>query len=173
MNTRTLVAALAGVSLVAAACGSDEPESASTELATTEPPSTEPLSTEPASAEPATTDPATDLPQRVVSLSPTHTEIMFAIGAGDRLVAVDEFSDYPEEALDLPNELSGFEPNVEAIAAFEPDLVLIGGDFNGLGDAAGRDRHRVVGRPGGGDDRRHLHPDRAARRSNREHRRSR
>ena len=133
MNTRTLVAALAGVSLVAAACGSDEPESASTELATTEPPSTEPLSTEPASAEPATTDPATDLPQRVVSLSPTHTEIMFAIGAGDRLVAVDEFSDYPEEALDLPNELSGFEPNVEAIAAFEPDLVLIGGDFNGLG----------------------------------------
>ena len=40
----------------------------------------------------------------------------------------------PAEALELPNELSGFEPNVEAIAAFEPDLVVIGGDFTGLGD---------------------------------------
>ena len=59
---------------------------------------------------------------------------MFAIGAGDLLVAVDEFSNHPAEALELPNELSGFEPNVEAIAAFEPDLVLIGGDFTGLGD---------------------------------------
>ena len=52
---------------------------------------------------------------------------MFAIGAGDLLVAVDDFSDYPAEALELPNELSGFEPNVEAIASYEPDLVLIGG----------------------------------------------
>ncbi len=60
--------------------------------------------------------------------------MMYAIGAGDLLVAVDEFSNYPLEALDLPNELSGFEPNIEAIAAFEPDLVLIGGDFTGLGD---------------------------------------
>ena len=68
-----------------------------------------------------------------MSLSPTHTEIMFAIGAGDQLVAVDDFSNYPAEALELPHELSGFEPNVEAIAAYEPDLVLIGGDFTGLG----------------------------------------
>ncbi len=74
------------------------------------------------------------MPERVVSLSPTHTEMMFAIGAGDLLVAVDDFSNHPAEALELPNELSGFEPNVEAIAAFEPDLVLIGGDFTGLGD---------------------------------------
>ncbi len=68
-----------------------------------------------------------------MSLSPTHTEIMFAIGAGDQLVAVDDFSNYPAEALELPHELSGYEPNVEAIAAYEPDLVLIGGDFTGLG----------------------------------------
>ena len=72
--------------------------------------------------------------QRIVSLSPTHTEILFAIGAGDQVVAVDEFSDYPAEALDLPHELSGFEPNVEAISAYEPDLVITGGDFTGLGD---------------------------------------
>jgi iron complex transport system substrate-binding protein len=58
---------------------------------------------------------------------------MFAIGAGDQLVAVDEFSDHPVEAQALPNDLSAFDNNVEAIAAYEPDLVLIGGDFNGLG----------------------------------------
>jgi iron complex transport system substrate-binding protein len=113
MNTRTLLAALAGLSLVAAACGSDS---------------------EPSDTEPATTDDVPTTPERVVSLSPTHTEIMFAIGAGDLLVAVDDFSNYPTEALELPNELSGFEPNVEAIASYEPDLVLIGGDFTGLGD---------------------------------------
>ena len=75
-----------------------------------------------------------DVPERVVSLSPTHTEIVFAIGAGDLLVAVDDYSNFPEEATSLPNDLSGFEPNVEAIAAYDPDLVLIGGDFTGLGD---------------------------------------
>ncbi len=144
MNTRTLVAVVAGLSLVAAACGSDSDESTSTAAPTTESVSTEPVDTEPVDTEPAATEP-TDTesatiddiptaPERVVSLSPTHTEIMFAIGAGDLLVAVDDFSYYPAEALELPNELSGFEPNIEAIAAFEPDLVLIGGDFTGLGD---------------------------------------
>jgi iron complex transport system substrate-binding protein len=72
--------------------------------------------------------------ERIVSLSPTHTEILFAIGAGDLLVAVDDQSNYPAEVAELPNDLSGFEPNVEAIAAYEPDLVVIGGDFTGLGD---------------------------------------
>ena len=71
-----------------------------------------------------------------MSLSPTHTEIMFAIGAGDQLVAVDDFSNYPAEALELPHDLSGYEPSVEAIAAYEPDLVLIGGDFTGLGHSS-------------------------------------
>jgi iron complex transport system substrate-binding protein len=132
VNTRTLVAALAGLSLVAAACGSDEP--AATEPAVSEPAASEPAATEPAASEPVTTDEVSAAPERVVSLSPTHTEMMYAIGAGDLLVAVEEFSNYPPEALELPNELSGFEPSVEAIAAFEPDLVLIGGDFTGLGD---------------------------------------
>jgi len=71
---------------------------------------------------------------RIVSLSPTHTEILFAIGAADQVVAVDDRSDHPVAALDLPHDLSGFEPNVEAIAAHEPDLVVIGGDFTGLTD---------------------------------------
>jgi len=59
--------------------------------------------------------------------------MLFAIGAGDQVIAVDSFSNYPAAALELPNELSAFEPNVEAIASSEPDLVVIGGDFTGLG----------------------------------------
>lgn len=133
MNTRTPRAVLAlavGFSLFAAACGSDDDATSASVAATVDTaPSTEGADTDAVDS----TDPA-DGPQRIVSLSPTHTEMLFAIGAGDRLVAVDEFSNFPAEALELPNELSGFEPNVEAIAAYEPDLVVIGGDFTGLGD---------------------------------------
>lgn len=69
-------------------------------------------------------------PQRIVSLSPTATEILFAIGAGDQVVAVDEFSTYPPEA--PTTDLSGFDPNVEAITGYEPDLVVIANDANDL-----------------------------------------
>ncbi len=69
-------------------------------------------------------------PQRIVSLSPTATEILFAIGAGDQVVAADAFSNYPPEA--PTTELSGFDPNVEAVTAFEPDLVVIANDANDL-----------------------------------------
>ena len=61
----------------------------------------------------------------IVSLSPTGTEMLFAIGAGDQVVAVEEYSNYPAEALEKPHDLSGFEPNVEAIAALDPDLVVM------------------------------------------------
>ncbi len=61
-------------------------------------------------------------PQRIVSLSPTATEMLFAIGAGDQVVAVDDQSNYPSEA--PMTKLSGFEPNIEAIAKYEPDLVV-------------------------------------------------
>ncbi|MFT4864491.1 MAG: iron complex transport system substrate-binding protein, partial [Ilumatobacter sp.] len=139
---KKLIGAVVALAFVAAACGSDDAESTSTDAPseteapaqTDAPPETEaPVEAEPASTEaPADTTPAVaeepGVPERVVSLSPTHTEIMFAIGAGDLLVAVDDFSNFPAEALELPNQLSGFEPNVEAIAAIEPDLVLIGGD---------------------------------------------
>jgi iron complex transport system substrate-binding protein len=63
-------------------------------------------------------------PVRIVSLSPSLTEILFAIGAGDQVVAVDDFSNYPPEA--PITDLSGYEPNVEAIAGYEPDLVVLG-----------------------------------------------
>lgn len=77
---------------------------------------------------------ADDVPQRIVSLSPTHTEILFAIGAADQVVAVDAMSNHPPEASALVTELSGYEPNVEAIVSYEPDLVVIGDDYNGLAD---------------------------------------
>ena len=61
--------------------------------------------------------------QRIVSISPVGTEILFAIGAGDRVVAVDQFSYYPPEA--PVTDLDGWNPNLEAIAAYEPDLVVL------------------------------------------------
>jgi iron complex transport system substrate-binding protein len=69
-------------------------------------------------------------PERIVSLAPTATEILFAIGAGDQVVAVDEFSNFPEEA--PTTDLSGFEPNVEAVAALDPDLVVVSDDLNDI-----------------------------------------
>jgi iron complex transport system substrate-binding protein len=69
-------------------------------------------------------------PASIISLSPTSTEILFAIGAGDQVVAVDEFSDFPAEA--PTTDLSGFTPNVEAIASYAPDLVIVSFDPEGL-----------------------------------------
>ncbi|HET7354301.1 MAG TPA: ABC transporter substrate-binding protein [Gaiellaceae bacterium] len=62
-------------------------------------------------------------PHRIISLSPTITEDLFAIGAGRQVIAVDDQSNYPRRA--PRTSLSGFTPNVEAIANYHPDLVLI------------------------------------------------
>lgn len=80
-----------------------------------------------ASGSPAAT---TAVPHRIVSLSPTATESLFAIGAGPQVVAVDNQSDYPKQA--PHTSLSGFTPNVEAIAGYKPDLVVASYDPNGL-----------------------------------------
>ncbi|MBH0118345.1 ABC transporter substrate-binding protein [Rhodococcus sp. CX] len=69
---------------------------------------------------------STDVPQAIVSLSPTSTEMLYAIGAGDQVIAVDDRSDYPAEA--PVTDLSGFTPNVEAILGYEPDLVVSNAD---------------------------------------------
>ncbi len=141
---RRALVGVVGLALVAAACGSDadstqtaEPTTSVGSLPATSDsvvasvvdgmPDTTPMSTD-------RVDAPTDGAQRIVSLSPTHTEILFAIGAGGQLVAVDEYSDFPAQALDLPHDLSGYEPSVEAIAAYEPDLVITGGDSTGLTD---------------------------------------
>jgi len=65
-------------------------------------------------------------PSHIVSLSPTATEMLFAIGAGAQVVAVDAQSDYPASA--PKTSLSYLNPNIEAIASYSPDLVVI--DWN-------------------------------------------
>jgi iron complex transport system substrate-binding protein len=75
-------------------------------------------------------------PTRIVSLSPTATETLFAIGAGSQVIAVDDQSDFPKSA--PKTSLSGFTPNVEAIADYRPDLVVIAYDPKGLSGALGR-----------------------------------
>lgn len=66
-------------------------------------------------------------PQRIVSASATHTEMVYALGGGDRVVAVDLFSDFPEEVAGLP-QIDAFNFNIEAVAAFDPDLVILSFD---------------------------------------------
>ncbi len=64
------------------------------------------------------------VPQAIVSLSPTATEMLFEIGAGGQVIAVDNYSYWPSEA-PVVDDLSGWNPNVEAIADFQPDLVIL------------------------------------------------
>ncbi len=102
---RTLaVLALCGATLLAA-CGDDPAEESASDAPAGEAESGE------------------ESPERIVSLSPTATEMLFAIGAGDQVVAVDDQSNFPAEA--PTTDLSGSEPNVEAIAGYEPDLVVM------------------------------------------------
>jgi iron complex transport system substrate-binding protein len=65
-------------------------------------------------------------PTRIVSLSPTATENLFAVGAGRQVVAVDELSNFPRRA--PRTKLSGFTPNAEAVAGYRPDLVVVHSD---------------------------------------------
>ena len=68
-------------------------------------------------------------PRRIVTLAPNLTEILFAIGAGDRIVATDDYSDSPAAAKALPK-VGGVEPNIERIVAMKPDLVLASASAN-------------------------------------------
>jgi iron complex transport system substrate-binding protein len=75
-------------------------------------------------------------PERIVSLSPTATEMLFAIGAGGQVGAVDSNSNYPEEA--PRTDLSAYQPNIEAIAGYKPDLVVYSDDPGELAAGLGR-----------------------------------
>lgn len=90
---------------------------------------------EPAPADEAPTE--SMLPERIVSINPTGTEMLYAVGAGDLVVAVDSFSYYPDGT--PITDLSGWEPNVEAILSYEPDLVVMdwNDDVQGSLEAAG------------------------------------
>jgi len=124
----TLLFALAITGCAPASSPTEAPAPVATEISATEAPATE---------APAATDgltftddmgreiTLTGTPERIVSLAPSTTEILFAIGAGAQVVGRDEFSDYPEEAKALPSIGGSFgEYNVEAIVALEPDLVI-------------------------------------------------
>ncbi|MCH7809067.1 MAG: ABC transporter substrate-binding protein [Chloroflexi bacterium] len=63
-------------------------------------------------------------PDSIVALAPSFVEVLFAVGAGDAIVAADENTDYPPEAESI-QKISGFSPSVEGIVSYEPDLVLI------------------------------------------------
>ena len=83
-------------------------------------------------------------PKRIVSLSATTTETLFAIGAGRRVVAVDDLSNYPARA--PRTKLSGYTPNAEAIAGYRPDLVIVRTD-SGLTEALGKLKIPVLVQP--------------------------
>ncbi|HHX85439.1 MAG TPA: ABC transporter substrate-binding protein [Actinomycetales bacterium] len=94
-------------------------------------------------------DDAAGPPQAIVSLSPTTTEMLYAVGAGEQVVAVDEQSDFPAE---VPvTELSGYTPNVEAILGYAPDLVVTTDDNGGLVSGLERAGVEVLLLPAGDD----------------------
>jgi cobalamin transport system substrate-binding protein len=75
-------------------------------------------------------------PERIVSLAPTVTEDLYAVGAGPQVAAVDQDSDYPHG---VPvTKLSGLTPNLEAIAKYRPDLVISFQNANGLVSGLGK-----------------------------------
>jgi cobalamin transport system substrate-binding protein len=84
-------------------------------------------------------------PTRIISLSPTATEDLFAIGAGAQVVAVDDQSNYPENA--PHTKLSGYTPNAEAIAAYRPDLVVVSADLGRIVAALGKLHIPVIVQP--------------------------
>jgi iron complex transport system substrate-binding protein len=138
MTTRSkLISLLAVLALFAAACGDDENDTAtevdatSTSTSTTAPADEEDHDHEAAEEHDhesedsmADDEAAPARPERIVSIDPSGTEIIYAIGAGDRVIAVDAYSYFPEGT--PVTDLSGWQPNLEAILAFEPDLVVMG-----------------------------------------------
>lgn len=112
---RLVTAGLGALVLLTAACGTSGPAPSTSETG------------------------AEGQPRAIVSLSPTATEMLYAIGAGDQVVAVDDRSDYPAEA--PVTDLSGYTPNVEAVLGYDPDLVVANADTGDL--VAGLERAGV------------------------------
>jgi iron complex transport system substrate-binding protein len=146
-----LVAALA---LVLAACG---PAAGPTPAAPTPTPAVTPTPTPTATPGPAAAFPLTLIdgeantvtiptrPERIVSLTPATTEILFAVGAGPRVVATTDFDDYPPEAVPLPDVATFQGVDVEKIVGLEADLVIAGG--RGFNDPDALARLRGLGVP--------------------------
>ena len=129
-----LALSLALLLVLAAACGDDGDKGTSTPTVAATAATQYPLTLTDGKSRSVTLE---DAPQRIASLSPAATEVLFAIGAGDQVAAVDKFSDYPPEAK-TRQQLDAFEPSVEAIAGAQPDLVFVFYDPGNLVDGLAR-----------------------------------
>jgi iron complex transport system substrate-binding protein len=117
VRRRSALALMAALTPVVVACGST---------------ATMPSKVKPTTAAKASNGvPIPRAPARIVSLSPSATDDLFAVGAGRQVVAADRYSTYPANA--PHTNLSGFSPNIEAIATYNPDLVVTDADANRLG----------------------------------------
>ena len=119
---KTLLATLA-LTMVVASCGDDD-AAVTTAATTTTVAATTSLEAYPVTVAGVTVE---ERPDRIVSLSATHTEILYAVGAGDRVVATDLFSNYPAAA-EATEKVDSFSLNVEAVAGLDPDLVILAFD---------------------------------------------
>ncbi|UQU64703.1 ABC transporter substrate-binding protein [Couchioplanes caeruleus] len=124
MTRRIVTAAIAVTALLLGGCGGGGSDGDAGQ----------PAASASGAAYPATAGGVTleERPEKIVSLAPTATEMLFAIDAGSQVVAVDDQSTYPPEA--PRSDLSGFKPNAEAIAAKNPDLVVVSDDLNKIVD---------------------------------------
>lgn len=135
MTPRSLAGLFAGIALTLAACGGSDTDTSAVTSAvpdTTVAPTTTEMTAD------TTVAPAEEYPTAIISLSPTATEMLFAVGAGEQVIAVDDFSNFPPETADRRPGISGYEPNVEAILALDPDLVITEGSNTDLLDAMER-----------------------------------
>jgi iron complex transport system substrate-binding protein len=127
-TTRRLAALTIAGALLAAGCAAREQAANDPSSDTFEAQSQAfPVTVTPPSGDPVTIE---KRPERIVSLSASNTETLYAVGAGKQVVAVDDQSDFPADA--PRTDLSGLTPNVEAISGYDPDLVVISDDADNL-----------------------------------------
>jgi iron complex transport system substrate-binding protein len=125
----TPVALLLATLLALSACGNDSGSGSANAAAKSSAPAAFPVTVTGADGK-LTLD---QQPETIVSMSATSTEMLFAIGAGTQVEAADATSNYPKDA--PTTDLSAFTPNAEAIAKYNPDLVVLSDDLNGIVDA--------------------------------------
>jgi cobalamin transport system substrate-binding protein len=138
-RVRRLAAVALTAALLTAGCGAERADEPSAPKTSGKSEQQFPVTVTPPAGEPLT---IAKRPERIVSLSASDTETLYAVGAGDQVVAVDDQSNYPAEA--PKTKLSGLTPNVEAIAGYNPDLVVISDDTNNLAASLTKLKRQVL-----------------------------
>lgn len=116
------------LALLAGCTGTAKTEGAGAETAAAKPSQAFPVTITDDASRSVTID---SKPERIVSLAPANTEIVFALGGLDRVVGVTTYDDYPAEVADIAKMGDFVKPNLEAIAAAKPDVVLLTGGVQG------------------------------------------